>query len=205
VSHFQPNFDAGLALREELGIKRDAYVVGLVGRYHPSKDIGTFFSAAKIISHCIQDVHFVLAGQGLSEDNSDIADEVNALGSARVHLLGPRGDLDRIYPAFDVLVLSSVAEAFPNVVGEAMASAVPCAVTDVGDCCEIVGSTGRVSPPSDPNGLAAASLEILSMATDARKALGADARQRIVEHYSIEQSATKFTQMYEELSGVCAA
>ena len=76
--------------------------------------------------------------------------------AGRVHLLGPRADVPRIYAALDVYCPSSYTEAFPLVVGEAMASGVPCAVTDAGDSALMVGETGRVVPPRDLLALAAA-------------------------------------------------
>ena len=58
----------------------------------------------------------------------------------RIHLLGERLDMPRLTAALDIAVSSSHAEGFPNVIGEAMACAVPCVVTDVGD------SVGRRRP-----------------------------------------------------------
>ena len=53
--------------------------------------------------------------------------------------------------SFDIMCLTSKAEGFPNVIGEAMSTGLPCITTDVGDAKEIVGETGWVSGPMIPN------------------------------------------------------
>jgi len=74
------------------------------------------------------------------------------------HLLGRRADVPRLMAALDVLASSSNGEAFPNVLGEAMACGAPCVMTDVGDSAQNVGGKGRVVIVDDMSGLAGKSL-----------------------------------------------
>ncbi len=138
-------------LRTRLGIPADAAVIGLVARYHPMKDIDTFLRAASRFQQDHENVKFVLCGDGLGPDNSTLAKLVRDLDLDRsVVLLGPRSDIELVYPAFDVLTLCSTAgEGFPNVLCEAMACDVRCVATDVGDSAEIIGDCGLIVPMRD--------------------------------------------------------
>ena len=102
--------------------------------------------------------------------------------------------------ALDVLASSSsYGEAFPNVLGEAMASGVPCAVTDVGDSAYIVGDTGRVVSSGDMEGLAHAIGSLLEMPAEALRILGARARARVAEHFEIGKIVRRYEAFYQEL------
>ena len=117
------------------------------------------------------------------------------------HLLGLRDDIPRLMAALDVLASSSsYGEAFPNVLGEAMASGVPCAVTDVGDSAYIVGDTGRVVSSGDMEGLAHAIGSLLEMPAEALRILGARARARVAEHFEIGKIVRRYEAFYQELA-----
>ncbi|MGH8511735.1 MAG: glycosyltransferase, partial [Gammaproteobacteria bacterium] len=155
IAYFKPDPNARLSVREELGLSLETTLVGLIGRCDPQKNHAGFLSAAAVLHLRRPDVHFLLAGQGVDRANQTIQHTLAANGLASVtHLLGLRDDIPRLMGALDVLASSSYGEAFPNVVGEAMASGVPCAVTDVGDSAYIVGDTGRVVSSGDMEGLA---------------------------------------------------
>ncbi len=89
-----------------------------------------------------------------------------------------------IYNSLDIAVLSPYGEGLPNVVCDAMACGVPCVVTDVGDAAYVVGETGMVVPPLDPDALAEGMRKLLESDLTT---LGLKARQRIVENVSLEQ------------------
>ncbi len=146
LARFQPDLLARAEVRCELGVGADTPLVGMIGRFDAQKNHAGFFDAAGLL-HCrLPRVHFVLAGKGVDESNGNLLQAVKATGVRNVtHLLGLRSDIPRLMAALDLLVSSSYGEAFPNVLGEAMACGVPCVVTDVGDSAYIVGDTGLSS------------------------------------------------------------
>jgi glycosyltransferase involved in cell wall biosynthesis len=102
-----------------------------------------------------------------------------------------------MYPAFDVLGLSSAwGEAFPNVVGEAMACGIPCVATDVGDTRQIIGNTGYVVSPSRPDEFATKLLHVLRVEKADRTTLGDLARQRIEELYSLDRIGDSYRSVF---------
>jgi glycosyltransferase involved in cell wall biosynthesis len=118
------------------------------------------------------------------------------------HFLGASNDIPKVMSALDLLVSTSIGEAFPNVVGEAMACAVPCVVTDVGDSAYIVGDTGLVIPPSDPIAAAAAWQKILDMPDQERRALGARARVRVEALFELSSITGRYDQLYLQLASL---
>lgn len=205
---FRPDPEARRSVRAELGLEPDAPLVGLVARFDPQKDHRTFVRAAAIAAAANGRVGFLLCGDRVTPDNPDLRGWIEAAGIAdRVHLLGRRRDLPRLQASLDVGTLSSAAvEALPLVIAEAMACGVPCVVTDVGDSARLVGDTGRVAPPGNPEALAAAWLELLALPPGERAALGARARRRIEEHYALSASVGRYEALYERVgAGRCAA
>ena len=83
------------------------------------------------------------------------------------------------------------------VVGEAMASGLPCVVTDVGDAGWLVGDAGRVAPPRDAEALAAALGELLALGFAGRQDLGRLARERVAGHFSLARSVAAYQAVYD--------
>lgn len=201
---FRPDTAARLSVREELGVENDVQLVGLVGRFDPQKDHLTFLQACAIVRERMPGVHFLLCGKGITYENEQIGKWLDEMGLRdSVHLLGPRSDVPRLVAALDVGALSSRSEAFPNVVAEAMACGVPCAVTDAGDASLIVGDTGRVVPPADPSALAEAIRELLEMDAYSRRSLGNAARKRIETEFSQAAATARYEALYSEIARSC--
>ena len=113
-------------------------------------------------------------------------------GLLRIHGLGERGDVTRLLRSADIVVSSSITEGMPNAVLEAMASGLPAAVTDVGDCRAAVGEAGHVVAPHDPEALADAIVQLAELPPDARHALGARARSRIIAEFGVERAQSAY-------------
>jgi glycosyltransferase involved in cell wall biosynthesis len=199
---FRADPAARRSVRQELGIPEEAPLIGLVARFHPQKDHCDFVQAAARFHACVPESHFLLCGDGITWRNPELAGWIEAAGiQSQCHLLGRREDIPRLMAALDIAsTAASYGEAFPNVVGEAMACGVPCVVTDVGDSAIIVGETGVVVPPKDPQALAAGwSRLLLDMNQEERRRLGLAARQRIMERYSLGKIVEQYERLYKSL------
>ena len=201
LSRYKPDTEARISVRSELGLPKHTPLVGLIARFDPQKNQAGFFEAARQVHLSCQDAHFLLAGAGVEEHNPTLRDAIRQAGvEAKTHLLGRREDIPRLMAALDVLASSSsFGEAFPNVLGEAMACGVPCVVTGVGDSAEIVGETGRVVAAENMRGLAHNIVEILQLSHQERRAMGARARERIRERFEIESVVREYERFYESL------
>ena len=115
-------------------------------------------------------------------------------------LLSQRTDIPALMNALDVHILSSLSEAFPNVLAEAMACGTLCVTTDVGDARLIVGDTGWVVPPRNAEALADAIEQALlekQNNLEAWQQRKQASRARIEENFSVE----KMVENYHEVWG----
>lgn len=193
--------EVAAGLREELGVPPGAVLIGSAGRFNAQKDHRSFVAAAGEVADRHPDARFVLMGRGLVWENQVLAGWITATGRRdRFHLLGERHDLLRCLADLDLFCLHSIGEGFPNVVAEAMSVSVPCVVTDVGDAAYLLDDTGLVVPPSNPTALAAALCSLIAAGPEERKRLGARARQRIIERFSMDVIRRQYENLYNGLT-----
>lgn len=102
------------------------------------------------------------------------------------------------YAAGDVVVLSSVVEGFPVTLVEAMFCGRATVSTDVGAVREVIGGTGLIVPPRNPKALAEACVALLRD-TERRRRLGAAARERALELFTVERNLAAFREIYLDL------
>lgn len=196
---FRPDEHARAEVRRELGIPDSAFVVGMIARVDPQKDHANLLAAARQFLASAPDAYLIVCGAGASWGNPLFQAAVPPETRSRFRLLGLREDIARIASSLDVATLSSShGEAFPLAVGEAMACGIPCVVTDIGDSAFIVGDTGVVVPPRDPEALAGGWSRLGALPPHARRALGLKARARVLDLFSIEKVAERYSEVYED-------
>lgn len=136
-------------LRGEYGIPKDAFVFVFVGRIVKDKGMNELFQA---FSRMPGDCHLVLVGP-LESDLDPISEEALDFfqSAVNVHMMGYQHDVRPFLLLSDVLVFPSYREGFPNVPLQAGAMGLPCIVTDINGCNEIVveGENGLLVPPKN--------------------------------------------------------
>lgn len=144
-------------LRRLLGIPLEARVVGCVANLRPVKAHRVLFDAMPEVMARWPDVVLALVGDG--ECRPALQRQARELGiEDRVVFAGSRSDPVNWHPAFDVSVLTSYHEGFPNTVVEAMAAGNPVVATDVGGTPDAVrhGGNGLLVPAGAAEPIAAA-------------------------------------------------
>ncbi|HYS78173.1 MAG TPA: glycosyltransferase family 4 protein [Candidatus Dormibacteraeota bacterium] len=147
---------AGPSFRDEIGVPRDAPLVGMVACLKPQKSPLTFVEVAARVVRDLPGAVFVLAGDG--ELRADVERRATVLGLREsFRLLGWRRDVPRLMAALDVMLHTSLWEGLPRVLPEAIACGVPIVATGVDGTADILrdGVTGIVRAPRDADGLAA--------------------------------------------------
>jgi len=196
TDHFHPDDAARCAWRERLGLGRETVLVGMAARRDPMKDHAGFLAAAAQVTG---DIAFALVGTGVNASDPELARLAGAVAKP-VHLLGPCADMPGFFAGLDVAVLASFSEGFPNVVAEAMACEVPVVAADVGAAAEIIGETGRIVPPGNRHALALVLADLVAVAPEERRRLGALARARILRHYALPAAAQHHHALWARLA-----
>jgi glycosyltransferase involved in cell wall biosynthesis len=189
TERFRPDPEARERVRRELAVPDGHRLVGLAGRIDPMKDHATFLRAAALLARERPDTRFACVGNGPARQLCDLVRLEVELGLAgRVAWTGDRDDMPAVYNSFDLLVSSSCyGEGFSNALGEAMACGTPCAATDVGDSALVLGPTGPIVPPSDPDALARAMAQALDRLDSKGDAPGLAARARIEAEFTVDR------------------
>ena len=199
TEHFRPNVDGG-RVRAQWRVRQDETLIGIVGRLYPVKDHTTFCRAASLLVQKRRGIRFVCVGDGPAGYRQGLEQLCQELGLEEVVVwAGTRTDMPAVYDAFDLYTSSSDSEGLPNALGEAMACGVPCVATDVGDSAFLLGETGVVVSPKDPQALAEAWCTLLERIASNGASLGTEARRRIMLHFSHEKLVTRTTDLIEEL------
>ena len=189
-------------LRKDLGLPTNRFLIGSVGRLVPIKDHSTLLQAADLLLCQGNNLHVVLVGDGPERATLQHYVAGTPVLSGRVTFLGASDRVPELMKAMDVFVLPSISEGMSNTVLEAMATALPVVVTHAGGNPEMVehGFSGLLFAPRDIATLALHLGRLIENA-DLRRHLGAAARRRVVERFSLAEMIRHYRDLYFELAG----
>ncbi|WP_432135294.1 MULTISPECIES: GT4 family glycosyltransferase PelF [unclassified Streptomyces] len=187
------------------GPEPDGPTLSWAGRVDPIKDLETLIRAFALVRDRLPGARLRLFG-GTPRGGEAYRERCEALAADLGHagavvFEGRVDDIRDAYAAGNVVMLSSISEGFPFTLIEAMSCGRATVSTDVGGVREAVGDTGLVVPPRDPAAMAAAALELLND-PERRRALGAAARRRVIEQFTLRQTVDTFRSIYLELPDI---
>lgn len=195
--------DAGVGqkARQEFGFTPDQLVVGTVAVLSEQKGIPFLLDAAGRVCAEHANVRFLVVGGGHGEQEREYRRIVADLGiSDRIVFTGWRPDAQQLLMAMDVWVMSSLWEAMPLALLEAMSAARAIVVTDVGDNARLVtpGQSALVVPARDGAALGGA-IDTLLRDPARRAALAGAARREFEQKFTVDQMLQAYARAYGEV------
>lgn len=187
------------AMRAACGLENDRFVIGAVGNLRPIKGQKYLLQAMPEILRRVGNARLVLIGQGQEEQNlKNLARELGV--EDKIHFLGYKKNASEMIGMFDVFVLPSLSEGFPNVLLEAMMAQVPVVATRVGGVGEIVtdGQEALLVDHSDSGALARAVVRIAENPV-LRESISANAFQRVKDQFDIRTTLARYDAAYLSL------
>ena len=199
TQRFAPCRESRIAMRKELGLSGDSFVVGAVGRLVPIKDHQTLLKAAAALSKREIDVRILLVGSGPERERLQVM-STNTL-EGRVCFAGDSSRVPELLNAMDVFVLPSLNEGMSNTLLEAMSCGLPALATDVGGNPEIIENNvnGCLFTPGDTAWLAD---KLMFLARDPAliHQLGTAARNHAIESFSLGRMLDTYRSFYLDLA-----
>ncbi len=201
AQRFRPRPELRPVVRERLKLPASSFVIGSVGRLVPIKDYPTLLQAGEKLLARGVDARILLIGSGPELDHLERLVEASPLLSGRVTFAGSCDDVPEMLVAMDAFVLTSMREGMSNTLLEAMATGLPVIAMRVGGNPEIVeeGRSGWLLPPRDVDGLAGR-LAQLAGSMETRYRLGAAARRRVCERFTLAHMLANYEDLYRELA-----
>jgi len=183
------------AARRTLGIPREDFVVGWVGRLSVEKGPDVLLDALPHLNTVPLTISLI--GGGTGAEQRALRARADKLGVAdRIRWHGVVPDAERVYTAFDVCVLSSRTEGTPVVLFEAMAAGVPVVATAVGGVPDVLSAEEAVLVASeDPVGLAAGIRDVYAHADAAARRARA-ARLRLEREFGVGPWLDRYAGIY---------
>jgi glycosyltransferase involved in cell wall biosynthesis len=188
-------------LRKELKLEDNAFVIGMLAPFMPEYDYPSFVKATAEIIKYNPDVNVLIAGRGAQRGNAGV---MALLGggtlATRTTLLGEWSDLSALFNTCDVMCSSALNDSSAMTLATAMLCGVPCVGTGKGAQGEVLSQHGIAIEPGSPNGLIRGITRVIELTPEKRAFMTQNARQHIVNNYSIQGSIEKYLGVYLDLT-----
>ena len=211
LATYNPQAADRSVFRDSIGVGASDFLIGFVGRLAWEKGPDKFIKAAQYILSQRPSIHFALAGTGLMAKELQQAIQHAGIG-ANVHMTGVWAETRQIYPALDLMLHTSRADAMPLVILEAMACGVPLVAIGVGGIPELIeaGGTGILigtnewpgivsEYPGDWEGVAKAAVHLFDHPALLKRMASASVR-RAEALYDIRKSAAMTAEVFRKLA-----
>lgn len=173
-------------------------VIGTTGALEAGKGLDLFLKAAVRVREKLPDAMFLIAGSGPEERS--LRQQARDLGlSPSLTILSNLPQFGPALRATDIFVLPALKQGLASTMLEAMAYGLPVIGTQSGGVRSVVthGETGLLVPPADVDALAGQIVELVKQSEQAR-ALGAAARQHVLERYDLQKMVDATVQAYSQ-------
>ncbi len=195
---FQPRPEQRAAARKQWALPEDAFVVGGIGRLTYQKNFALFLEVAADVVARHPQACFVIVGTG--EDDAALRAQAAVLGlGARVRFLGYVAEMSALYPALDLLLLTSRYEGLPITILEAMAVGLPIVASRLDGVEEVLadGDDGALVSPDDRAGFAARVVEFIAQPALAQR-YAAAALTKVRARFSAEAMTRAVEAIYRK-------
>jgi len=174
--------------------------IGFVGRLRTEKGLNYLIEAVVILKNKINDFVVLTIGEGPERENLEKLVCKNGVENL-ICFLGYKEKAWKYMQKFDLLVLPSLWEGFPNVIIEAMVQNVLVVATRVGGVPELIedNETGFLVEPRDSKALAEKINYVLSLPEEGKKKIMKNARKTVKENFFIEKMVKEYEKLYENL------
>jgi glycosyltransferase involved in cell wall biosynthesis len=190
------------AAKEIIGLPRDSFVVGMVGRLIPSKRHQLLLEAFARIGPTEPRMRLLLLGDGGEAREAVLSAIQEHPLRERIHWVGHQAEPAPFYQAMDLLAMPSSVEGLSNALLEAMACGVPCLAHPACGATEVVadGKNGLLRAMDRPEEIAAALAEVLAR-PDTLASMAREARVRVETDFSLEAMVARYARLFGELAG----
>jgi glycosyltransferase involved in cell wall biosynthesis len=207
TGRFRPA-DAGRRARARrgLGLPTDGAVVAFVGVMNPRKNVGAILDGWERWRRSRSGgATLVLAGPASGDPSDPLRrrlESLSATAESGVRWLGPLEEVTDVYAASDLFVLPSKGEGMANVVLEAMASGIPCAVAEGSGSRDLLGARDDAGwiLEGPPEIALARVFDLLVSSPDRVSSMGETARRRAEAEFSFGSVASAYVALYRELA-----